>query len=179
MLSNNFVTLQMIPVIIIIFSSLILVFSVLRTKSAITNRAEQTNLEAYYGLKPNTNNSMRIKTILDAAMANLKQRDDCFSKKHIIRQLYNQRLLSPKHWHNLEKLVKDLEYEQLVIEAEAELLKPDWNIFNEANRMLPLYKKKEEKVDKENRFKENSFLLKKKETLENQLMARLTALPTK
>ncbi|ELQ76999.1 hypothetical protein THOM_0026 [Trachipleistophora hominis] len=163
----------MLPVIIIIFSSLILVFSILRRKSVDTCKSNSTNLDAYYGLKENANNVLKTKALLEAAIANLKQREDNYSKKYIIQQMYNQRLLSPKIWDNLRTLIKDLEYEQLVIEAEAELIKPGWNIFGDASKMLPHQKKREEKMDKENRTRENSFLLKKKETLENQLMTKL------
>lgn len=163
----------MLPVIVIILSSLILMFSILRKRSVDDHKKADVNLNSYYALKENTSPALRMKVLLDAAIANTRQREECYSKRHIIQYMYNQRLFSPGIWNRLRATIKDLEYEQLVIEAEAELLKPGWSIFSDANKMLPQHKRKEERIDKESKFKENTFLVKKKETLENQLMARL------
>lgn len=135
----------MLPVIIIIVSSLVLVFSVLRKKSFTSYGSSVSNMNSYYSSGENTNATARKKVLLDAAIANLDERKEGYSKKYVIRHMYNQRLVSPMVWNKVKAKIKDLEYEELVIEAEADTLSPGWNIFNEANKALPQYKKKRRK----------------------------------
>lgn len=163
----------MLPIIIIILSSLVLVFSILRKKSNVEKNIVESNLSEFYNLPDSATQQTKMRILQESAIKNLYQREDCFNKSYMIQQLSNQRLLSMKHWQNLIAKKKELEYEKLIIESEAENLKNNWPIFSDANKLLPMYKKREEKVDKDTINKENTFLTRKKMTLEHSLINKL------
>lgn len=163
----------MLPVIIIIFSSLILLFTILRKKAVKSSNEFKSNLDKYLDLSPTANLQTKTATLLDAATKNLSDKKDISDKKHTIQTLSSKRLLSTKQLDILMEHMKELEYEELVILSEAENLKPNWDIFTEAAKQLPSFRRREEKNEKENLQKENSFYNRKKETLEASLINRL------
>lgn len=163
----------MLPIIIIIVSSLILLFSILRKESTKNIDNFESNLNEYYNLPESSSSNLKMKKLVEAAVKNLHQRTQIYDKNYIIHNLATKRILSMKMYDNLLKNLKDLEYEQLVIISESENLKQNYDIFQEATKLLPAYLKKEEKLEKENKQKESIFYMKKKETLEQALFNRL------
>lgn len=147
-------------------------FSILRKKAVQEENTFNSNLTEYLALSEKTSNQMRIKTLLDAAVKNLAERENIYEKQNILKQLTNKRLLSTKQLDIMITNSKELEYEQLVIQSEAENLKSNWDIFSEAVKLLPVYKKRQERHEKDNIQKENTFFNKKKETLELSLINR-------
>lgn len=148
-------------------------FSILRKKAIQGENTFKSHLTDYFALPEKASNHMRVRTLLDVAVKNLAERENIYEKNNTIKQLTNKRLLSTKQLDLLLANSKELEYEQLVIQSEAENLKPNWDIFSEAVKLLPLYKKRKEKNEKDNIQKENTFLNKKKETLEMAIINKL------
>lgn len=165
----------MLPIIIIILSSLVLLFSILRKKAIKDKNTFESHLSVYFSLPGNSTTQTKIKTLLDAAIKNLNERKEIFEQNQTVKQLSNKRLLSMKQLDILVANSKELDYEQLVIQSEAENLKPNWDIFNEAAKLLPAHKKREEKEEKDTIQKENTFFIRKKKTLELSLINKIKA----
>ncbi|KRH93240.1 hypothetical protein M153_12400001262 [Pseudoloma neurophilia] len=163
----------MLPIILIIFSSMILMFSLLRKKGIKENSTASSNLSEYYDLPENVSNQMKSKVLLEAAVRNLQIREELYQENGMVRQLTSNRLLGPKKLDEMISQSKEMEYEVLLINSEAENLKQNWDIFSDALNALPSFKKKKEMNEKDNLQKESNFAKKKKETLELSLINRL------
>lgn len=146
----------------IIFASLLLLLSKYISKSKKNTDSlddENTELDIFYSLE-NEPSLVQIRQLLKAARANMDANVSVESQLGPVKELYRDGLVSEKNYNNLLQKLEDISVEKILIENEAEMLRPGFKdtIFTEAAK-LP----SQGKNYKKKKFFDETLFLKKRD----------------
>jgi hypothetical protein len=169
----------MIQVLALGLSVLILAVSYLKSREKREEKPwfeSNMELEKYYDMQtddvaPNT----LQKQLLTAAVVVSERAYLISQERQVLYGLYNDRIVSYKLWERLDKAKRDLEFETMGIEAEADTLKSKWGdrIFQESEQIVYNNARTKDKGKRERKNKDDLFFEKKREMLEREVVKKL------